>query len=104
MSFDELLVEVLGDRADTEAHKRPLAERRSPRPQSPQNQVPPPIVLRRVDGVRVPEPEPVVAFQQHDHRKHRRRAGLLPAGLVARDELVVELPREQLLPDTPQES
>ncbi len=99
---DELLVEVVRDRADPESHQRPLTERSSLLSESPENELPPQIVFSRVDGIGVAQP--VVPLEQHRHRQQRWLTRLLPAWVIAGGQLLLEFPVEQLFPDLPEES
>lgn len=98
---DELLVQVVLDCAGAEANEAALAERRSLPAERPQHEAPPLIVLGLVDRRRVAHPG--VTLQQIDHREHCWRTGVLPAGVVRCDELVLKRAAEELLSDAPQE-
>ena len=100
-TVDQLLVQIVRHHARPKPNERALTERGSLGVERSEDQLPTAIVLRRLDRIRVAQA--VVPLEQHDHREHRWRTGLLSSRSIACNQLLFEAVREQLLPNTPEE-
>jgi len=98
---DQAPIEVRCHEAATKTNQASLPERSLLIAQNPQDELPQQVRLGLDD--RVPVAGPRVGLEQRDHRQERRRDWLLAARLVGRRQLVLELVREQLRADLPQE-